>query len=148
MKNKVNEIKISYKSKETKTPCKINRSADAANLLFEHWNQDTIELHESFKVVLMNNSNIVKGIIEISNGGIAGTLVDVRILFAVALKTLTTGIIICHNHPSGTLKPSEADKRLTTKIKQASEFLDIKLLDHLILIFDGAFYSFADNNLL
>jgi len=95
----VNEIKISYKSKKTKTPCKITCSEDAANLLFEHWNMDTIELYESFKVILLNNSNAVKGIIEISNGGITGTLVDIRILFAVALKTLATGIIICHNHP-------------------------------------------------
>lgn len=145
----VSEIQVSYINKiKTEESHKITSSTDIAELLFETWNKNTIELHESFKVVLLNNSNTVKGIFEMSSGGITGTLVDVRILFAVALKTLSTGIILCHNHPSGTLKPSQSDKNLTTKIKHASELLDIKLLDHLIITPKHEYYSFADEGLL
>ncbi len=149
MRSKVNEIKISYKrGLKSSMWQKISSSQDAAELLFEHWDKDTIELQETFKVVLLNNSNKVKGIYQISQGGIIGTLVDVRILFAVILKSLSVGIILTHNHPSGKLMPSEADKRLTNKIKKASELFDIKLLDHLILAPDGDYYSFSDNGIL
>jgi len=145
----VSEIQVSYINKtKTEKSHKITSSTDIAELLFETWNKNTIELHESFKVVLLNNSNTVKGIFEMSSGGITGTLVDVRILFAVALKTLSTGIILAHNHPSGTLKPSKSDKNLTTKIKRASELLDIKLLDHLIITPKHEYYSFADEGIL
>ncbi len=145
----VSEIQVSYINKiKSKKNHKITCSSDIAELLFDTWNKDTIELHESFKVVLLNNSNTVKGIFEMSSGGITGTLVDVRILFAVALKTLSTGIILAHNHPSGTLKPSQSDKNLTTKIKRASELLDIKLLDHLIVTPNRKYYSFTDEGIL
>ncbi len=149
MKYKVNEIKISYKEKiNTSISDAIKSSADAAKLLFEDWDKDTIGLYESFKVVLLNNSNKVKGIYQISQGGITGTLVDLRILFAVILKSLSIGILLCHNHPSAKLIPSEADKQLTKKIKKAADFLDIKVLDHLIIAPDGNYYSFSDNGLL
>ena len=149
MKVQVNEIRISYKGGlKSSMWQKISNSQDAAQLLFEDWDKDTIELHETFKVVLLNNSNKVKGIYQISQGGITGTLVDVRILFAVILKSLSVGIILTHNHPSGMLVPSDADQKLTNKIKKASELFDIKLLDHLILVPDGDYYSFADNGIL
>jgi len=145
----VSEIKISYKNRVTSSNLtKISASSDAAKILFETWDNDTIELHESFKIMLLNNSNIVKGIYEISSGGITGTLVDIRIIFAVVLKSLSTAIILAHNHASGNLKPSEADKRLTSKIKQASELLDIKLLDHLILTPNQGYFSFADDGII
>ncbi|RKR07964.1 RadC-like JAB domain-containing protein [Maribacter vaceletii] len=149
MKNKVNEIQVSYKER-VPAPFwqKISSSQDASDLLFQHWNKNTIELHESFKVMLLNNSNKVKGIYQLSEGGITGTLIDLRILFAVVLKTVSVAIILCHNHPSGKLEPSEADKRITEKIKKAAELLDVKVLDHLIITPNGAYYSFADNNLL
>ena len=149
MSNKVNEIKISYKG-DLKSSMwkKITNSKDVAELLFENWDKDTIALQESFKVVLLNNSNKVKGVYQISQGGITGTLVDVRILFAVILKSLSVGIILTHNHPSGKLLPSENDKSLTSKIKKASGLFDIKLLDHLILAPDGDYYSFSDNGIL
>jgi DNA repair protein RadC len=149
MSSKVNEIKISYKGGlKSSMWQKITNSKDAAELLFEDWDKDTIALQESFKVVLLNNSNKVKGVYQISQGGITGTLVDVRILFAVILKSLSVGIILTHNHPSGKLLPSENDKRLTSKIKKASGLFDIKLLDHLILTPDGDYYSFSDNGIL
>ena len=149
MKDKVNEIQISYKEKRTtlKSPI-IKSSLDAAELLFENWDINTIEVYESFKVLLLNNSNKVKGVYELSKGGITGTLVDIRILFATVLKSLSVGIILAHNHPSGKLLPSTADKDLTQKIKKASALFDIKVLDHLIIIPNGNYYSFADNGLL
>ncbi len=149
MRNKVNEIKISYTEKNTTSIINsITNSFEVAQLLFEDWDSDIIGLQESFKVVLLNNSNKVKGIYQVSQGGITGTIVDLRILFAVVLKTVTIGIILCHNHPSGKLIPSEADKRLTIKIKNAADFLDIKVLDHLIIAPNGEYYSFADNGVL
>jgi DNA repair protein RadC len=149
MKNKVNEIKISYKGGlKSSMWHKISSSQDAAELLFEDWDKDTIALQEVFKIVLLNNSNKVKGVYQISQGGIVGTLVDLRILFAVILKSLSVAIILTHNHPSGKLMPSEADKRLTKKIKNASKLFDIKLLDHLIFVPDGDYYSFSDNGIL
>ncbi len=149
MRKQVSEIKISYY--ESSIPLshpKINSSSDAAEVLFSHWEKGTIGLRESFKIVLLNNSNGVKGIFEISNGGITGTLVDLRILFAVVLKSLTVGIILTHNHPSGTLKASSMDIAITKKIKQAAGFFDIKLLDHIILAPDGSYYSFADDGII
>jgi DNA repair protein RadC len=149
MKIQVNEIKVSYKERIT-SPfwLKINSSKDVAKMLLGTWDKDTIEVYESFKVILLNNANKVKGIYHVSNGGITGTLVDLRILFAVVLKSLAVAIIITHNHPSGTLKVSAADKAITQKIKKAAELLDIKLLDHVIIVPDGNYYSFADEGIL
>ncbi|MCF6168808.1 JAB domain-containing protein [Lutibacter sp.] len=149
MKNKVNEIKISYKEKiRISKSIAIKSSTDAGKLLFEHWDKNTIGLQEAFIVLLLNNSNKVKGIYHLSTGGLTGTLVDIRILFAVILKSLSIGIILAHNHPSGKLQPSEADKQLTQKIKKAAVLFDVKVLDHLILIPNGEFYSFSDNGLI
>ncbi len=149
MKDKVNEIKISYKERTTTSIIdSITNSFEVAQLLFEDWDDDTIGLQESFKVVLLNNSNNVKGIYQISQGGITSTIVDLRILFAVVLKSLSVGIILVHNHPSGKLIPSEADKRLTEKIKKAADFFNIKVLDHLIIAPNGEYYSFTDNGLI
>lgn len=149
MKNRVSEIKISYKERVKIADTKaISCSEDVSKLLFGHWDKDTISIFESFKILLLNNSNKVKGIYELSTGSITGTLVDLRILFAVVLKSLAVSIIVSHNHPSGKLQPSISDKKLTEKIKNAGDFLDIKVLDHIILSPDGNYYSFADNGLL
>ncbi len=149
MKAQVNEIKISYKGGiKSKNWIKISTSAQAAEVLFENWDKRTMELQESFKIVLLNNSNKVKGICQISQGGIAGTLVDMRIIFATVLKSLSVGLILAHNHPSGKLEPSEEDIKLTNKIKKAASVFDIRLLDHLIFAPDGDYYSFADNGIL
>ena len=96
-------------------------------------------------MLLLNNSNEVLGIHTLSKGSTKGTVVDLKLLFAIALKSNATAIIIAHNHPSGTLKPSRSDLELTTKIKKSAELLDINLLDHLIMTKDE-FYSFVDNN--
>ena len=149
MNAQVSEIKVSYH--DSNVPLmhqKITSSSDAAEVLFFHWDDGTILLRESFKLVLLNYSNGIKGIFEISNGGITGTLVDLRILFAVILKSLTVGIILTHNHPSGQLKASASDKAITQKIKKAADLFDIKLLDHIILAPNGSYSSFADEGIL
>ena len=103
--------------------------------------------HEEFWVLYLNNSNKIVAKVQISKGGLTGTLVDVRLVFKRALEVAAVGIIVCHNHPSGKLQPSTADKQLTSKIKAAGITLDIKLLDHLIIT-EKAYFSFADEGLL
>lgn len=149
MEHKVNEIQISYREKRsTLKSFSITNSKEVGAMLFKNWDADTIGLHETFKILLLNRSNKVKGIYPLSHGGITGTLVDVRILFAIVLKTLSVSIILAHNHPSGQLKASEADRQLTQKIKKAATLFDVKVLDHIILAPDGRYYSFADNGLM
>jgi DNA repair protein RadC len=103
--------------------------------------------HEEFWIIYLNNSNKVIQKNQLSKGGITGTLVDVRLVLKNALEVGATGIILAHNHPSGTLKPSEADKQITQKLKVAAQSLDIKVLDHLIIT-EKAYFSFADESLL
>lgn len=103
--------------------------------------------HEEFWVLYLNNSNKIIYKNQLSSGGITGTLVDVRLLFKKALELSSVAVILCHNHPSGSLKPSKSDIDLTKKIQQAGKSLDIKILDHL-LITEKAYFSFADSNLI
>jgi DNA repair protein RadC len=103
--------------------------------------------HEEFWIIYLNNSNKVLQKQQLSKGGITGTLVDVRLVMKTALDLVATGLILTHNHPSGTLKPSGADKQLTNKLVAAAKSLDIKVLDHLIIT-EKAYFSFADQNLI
>ena len=100
--------------------------------------------HEEFWVLYLNNSNRVLSREMCSRGGITATVVDVRLLYKRAIELSAVGLVICHNHPSGDKSPSISDKELTTKIKQAGDSLDIKLLDHLIIT-EKSYFSFADN---
>jgi DNA repair protein RadC len=104
-------------------------------------------LHEEFWILFLNRSNRVINRMKLSQGGISGTVTDVRMVMKKAVEYLASGIIVCHNHPSGNLNPSEADSKITQKIKEAGNFLDIQLLDHLI-ISDKDYYSYADNGLI
>tara|TARA_R100001377_G_scaffold29483_1_gene16038 strand:- start:212 stop:649 length:438 start_codon:yes stop_codon:yes gene_type:complete len=140
------EVSVSY-SNNNKEKLKINNSKDSYNVLIACWNQHIIELQEEFKVLLLNRNNQVIGIYPLSRGGVAGTIVDPKLVFSVALKCNASSIIIAHNHPSENLTPSESDKRITKKLKKAGEYLDITLLDHLIMTKED-FYSFNDNGLL
>lgn len=101
--------------------------------------------HEEFWILYLNNSNKILQKYQMSKGGLTGTLVDTRLVFKKAMEISATAIILAHNHPSETLKPSQADKQLTNKIKVAGETLDIKVLDHLIITSNG-YFSFADEN--
>ncbi|MBC3757552.1 DNA repair protein RadC [Hyunsoonleella sp. SJ7] len=103
--------------------------------------------HEEFWIIYLNNSNKVIQKSQLSKGGITGTLVDVRLVMKNALETGATGLVLAHNHPSGTLKPSQADKNITQKLKTAAQSLDIRVLDHLIIT-EKAYFSFADESLL
>jgi DNA repair protein RadC len=103
--------------------------------------------HEEFWIVYLNNSNKVLLKEQSSKGGLTGTLVDVRLVFKKAIDVSATAIILCHNHPSGKLQPSTADKSITEKLKRAGETLDIKVLDHLIIT-ENAYFSFADESLI
>ncbi len=103
--------------------------------------------HEEFWIVYLNNSNKVISKSQLSKGGITGTMVDVRLVFKTAIENGATGMILCHNHPSGSLVASEADKQITRKLKGAGEQLDIKILDHVIVTENG-WLSFADEGLL
>ncbi len=140
--NTIQEIKVSYTS-GNRDKVKITNSKDSYELLLSCWSQKTIELQEEFKVLLLNRNHQVLGIYPLSKGGVSGTVVDAKLVFSVALKCNASSIIIAHNHPSGNLKPSEADKRLTKKLKEAGNYLDVKVLDHIILSREG-YYSFVD----
>jgi DNA repair protein RadC len=145
----ISEVQLIYKSKvKASDRMKISSSKDAHKVFLDSWNPDTLEYVEEFKILLMNRSNSVLGILEISKGGISGTVTDVRVVFQAAIKGNASGVICAHNHPSGNLNPSESDTRLTKKLQEAGNLMDIQLLDHLILSTDGEYYSFADNGLL
>lgn len=122
----------------------VNSSKDVAELL-RH--QFRFKKHEVFAVVFLNRSNKINHIEVISEGGITGTIADPRIILKKALDHEAINLILCHNHPSGNLKPSKSDEDLTEKIKSAAQFFDIKLLDHIIVGEEG-YYSFADEGLL
>lgn len=147
LQNQIAEIKVSYSTKvKPSERIKISNSQDAYNLFREIWS-DQIELREEFVALFLNRANHVIGWFRVSIGGTTGTVVDPKIIFSVALKCMAHGIILCHNHPSGNLKPSDADLKLTVKLKKGSELLDISLLDHLIITSEG-YYSTADNSIV
>lgn len=126
---------------------KIKSSLEASEVLRKCFNQDTFFMQEQFIILMLNQSSKVLGYYPLSTGGLTATVVDLRLIFSTAIKTFATGIIISHNHPSGNLTPSEADKNITKKIKAAGELLDIKLMDHIILT-DEQYFSFADEGIL
>lgn len=144
MKNTIAEIQIKYLSNKLKTNrIQITNSDEAYKVLIKNWDKNTIELYEEFKVMLLNNSNEILGIYTLSRGGISTTLVDLRLLFAIVLKSCATGIITGHNHPSGKLKPSQSDINIYKKIQEIAKFHDISYLDNFIVTLKGKF-SFSD----
>ncbi|WP_456314047.1 RadC family protein [Pseudomonas shirazensis] len=119
----------------------------SSKLVFEIMQPIIGELpHEEFWVLFLNNSNKVISKSQLSKGGISGTIVDVRLVFKLALEIGATSLILCHNHPSGALHPSDADKQITKKIKMAGDSLDVKILDHLIIT-ETKYYSFVDEGI-
>jgi DNA repair protein RadC len=132
------------KMAEAQNVPQIRSSKDVADI-FQPLLSDL--LHEEFWILFLNRSNKVINRMKLSQGGISGTVTDVRIVMKKAIEYLASGIIVCHNHPSGNLNPSESDSKITQKIKEAGNLMDIQLLDHLI-ISDKDYYSFADNGLL
>jgi DNA repair protein RadC len=125
----------------------IKTSKDSYQALKLFFDQDTIELTETFLVIYLNRANNTIGWMKVSSGGITGTVVDQRIVLATALKAAATAMILAHNHPSGQIQPSHADIELTKKIKQAGLIMDIPVIDHIILG-DNNYYSFADEGII
>ena len=143
----LSEITINYKpnTKLSELP-KIVASLEAVNHFKAVWSDKLQHVEETY-ILLLNRANKALGYSKISIGGIAGTVVDTKVVFQTALKANASSIILCHNHPSGNLKPSDADIKLTRIIKEAGKIMDINLLDHLIITDEG-YYSFADEGMM
>lgn len=143
----VSEIQLKYKPQTlTETLC---TSKEIHQLLKKRvFDEDTIGYKETFKVLLLNNSNKVIGYTTISEGGLTSTIVDVRVIMQTALVSNATTILLAHNHPSGNTHPSGQDDSLTRKIKSACELLDIRLLDHIIVTPYESYYSYQDEGRL
>ena len=146
--NQVSEIELIYRSKvKASERPKVSTATDAYKLFLQHWDKNKIGFIEQFKTMFLNRSNRVLGIYEVSTGGIAGTFVDPKLVFTAALKSNASAIVLCHNHPSGKVTPSYADKQLTEKLVAGGCFLDLQVAEHLIISEEG-FFSFAEEGLL
>ncbi|QMU28790.1 JAB domain-containing protein [Adhaeribacter radiodurans] len=146
--NTVREIRLQYRSRITREAPVITTSEEAYQVLKNYYDPDYLGIREEIIILYLNNANKVLGVYRGFSGGMTATVVDIRLILAVALKGLSTGIIISHNHPSGSLTASEADKKLTHQLKKAGELFGIKVLDHVIVSPQGTFLSFADEGLL
>jgi DNA repair protein RadC len=146
--SRVAEVEIVYKPriKNSQRP-QVQDSAAIYHVLKQLWDMNRIEVTEELKVLLLNCDSRVIGVYNASAGGITSTLVDPRLILATALKSLATGIILAHNHPSGNLKPSRQDKEVTKKLITAAKYHDIAVIDHIIITREG-YYSFADEGLI
>jgi DNA repair protein RadC len=139
--------KISLKKDPTQFErIKINSSNDSADYIRQFYSDD-IEIYESFFILLLNRQNKTIGYAKISQGGVAGTVVDAKIIIKYIVDTLASAVVLCHNHPSGNLNPSTQDIAITEKLVNAVKLVDSQVLDHIILTPDS-FYSFADNGLI
>ena len=144
----VSEVKLTYKAKQkaSERP-KVLDSKTSYNILLNCFDSDTIEYRENFKVLLLNQSNKVLGVMNVSEGGISQTVVDIRLILQAALLGNASGLIIAHNHPSGNVQPSIQDDTITHRVKSACQIMDISLLDH-IIVSSESYYSYADNGKL
>ena len=145
--SQLSEIKVSYKSKIGFSEMKlISNSKDAEEIFRSIWS-DGIEFREEFYMLLLNRANRVIGWYRVSEGGFTGTVVDVKIIFSIALKCHACGIMLAHNHPSGNITPSSQDISLTKKVVSGGKLLDVSVLDHLILTSEK-YFSFADEGMI
>lgn len=144
------EFKVSYK-RSHQSKFKITSSHSAYQYLRPLYGSH-IDWKESAYLLCLDRANAIIGHYRISEGGIAGTMMDPKIILGIALKAQASGIILSHNHPSGNLNPSQADVSITRKIKQACELLDMSLLDHIIMVSEEVshtpYYSFIDQGAL
>ncbi|MEQ8552104.1 MAG: JAB domain-containing protein [Cyclobacteriaceae bacterium] len=126
---------------------KVSSAFDAYKIFKDHWDVNSIELREEFKILLLNRANRILGIFTVSLGGVSSTVVDPKLIFASALAANASAIILAHNHPSGNLKPSQVDIQLTRKLVNGGKLLDISIYDHLIITYDG-YTSFSEEGIL
>jgi DNA repair protein RadC len=144
----IDEVQLRLKRGEIQKT-KIGASSDCEKLFRLMIEEETLEVQEHFIVLFLNRSNTTIGWMKLSTGGITGTVVDVRLIFSAALKTLATSIVLCHNHPSGNMTASNQDIDTTKKVRDAGKILDIHLIDHIILAPEtGKYLSMADEGLI
>jgi DNA repair protein RadC len=145
----ISEERLVYRTKvKASERLQVKCSKDAVDIFMENWDLDSIEHIEESKLMLLTRSNKVLGIASISKGGISGTVTDVRLILQYAIKANASGIIICHNHPSGNVQPSESDIAITRKIKESGIVMDIQILDHLKVVSEGNYYSMGDEGIV
>lgn len=145
--SQVTEIRLIYQNKvKAANRPQVKSSLDGYKIFNAKWS-DQIGFIEEFYILLLDRSNRAMGHYLVSQGGMAGTVVDAKVVFAAALKGRASCIVLAHNHPSGNLKPSQADLDLTKKLRQVGNLLDLPVLDHLILSPEGGYYSFADEGI-
>ena len=142
----ISEVQISYSSIiKARDRIKVTGSGDSYSAFKLFW--PAYDHIEFMYMLMLNRQNQVLGYHQISKGGMTGTIIDIRVVFQVALKACATSIIVAHNHPSGNLEVSSADRKITQNLKEAGLILEIPLLDHLILSSEG-YYSMADEGIL
>jgi DNA repair protein RadC len=140
----VGEIDITYKARTKLSTRPVIKTPEHIYKIFlQTWDMSKIELVEQFKVMLLNRCNKVLGICTLTTGSVTNTIADPKQVFAVALIANAVTVVIAHNHPSGCLRPSRADENLTERMRMAGQYLEIKVMDHLIVTKEG-FYSFAE----
>jgi len=145
----IQEMEVVYlPTKLTSNDEAISNSSGAYHVLRQLFNPSTISYQEECIVLYLNHASKIIGAQKLSKGGINGTIVDIRIILATALKSLSTAIILAHNHPSGKLEPSVADQNVTGRLNAACKLLDLALLDHIIIAPENAYFSFTDNGLI
>ena len=138
-------VKLSYVTEKTGLkPEKVTCSRQAYEYLSSLYDPGQIEHIELFYILLLNRNNNILGAHLLSMGGVAGTVVDPKIIFQTAILANASALVLCHNHPSGNLTPSTQDVDITLKVKAGAKFLDISIADHIIITKEG-YYSFADN---
>ena len=142
----VGETRLKYVSTKKMVPVDIKDSKDVYAFIKELW-YDDLEVIERFLLLNLNRTNSIISYHWISQGGLAGTVIDTRVIFKSAIESLAQSIIVTHNHPSGNTKPSEADITITNKLSRTGEIMEIKLLDHLIITHDS-YFSMADDGII
>lgn len=143
----LHEIQVNYERNYGKESICNSQAAYDSCMMAYKLSDANINLKEYFFIILLNRANQIIGYHKLSDGGLNGTVADVRLAFSIGLKCLASGMIITHNHPSSSLKPSNQDQALTNKFVEVGKVMDIQVLDHIILTETG-YYSFADNGLL
>lgn len=144
-KSNIPQISLAYKSSDI-PKAKITKSREASEYARQFYFDD-LHLYESFFILLLNKANNTIGWVKISQGGVSGTVADPKIIAKYAVESLASSVILIHNHPSGNIRPSEADKRLTKQVSEGLRLLDIAVLDH-IIIGEDKFFSFTDEGLV
>lgn len=148
MLHQVAEIQLIYRNKvPASMRPRVDSNLEAYELVIQSWNPDKIDFIEEFKVLLLNSAGHVLGISEIASGGIGGAFVEPRLIYISALKANAKGIVLFHNHPSGNLSASEADISFTKALIRGAVYLDLVVIDHLIVTSEG-YYSLAENGCL